>query len=124
MERTVIRIGWEKENPHAPIILLDGKSRVELGVSLDEVVKVKTLDEDGTLKSEMPAIVCRQFKALVRSGATLNTRLAQNLSASIESTVVIERFTGSWVLFLMLPFQKPQGEPPPYRMLPDEEPEE
>jgi hypothetical protein len=85
MEKAVVKIGWEQENPIIPVVLLDKGTRTALAVEVGAKVNVS---RDGKTS---PAVVHLQFRNLIRSGASVNTALAGALGISQEDTITITK---------------------------------
>ena len=87
----VKKIGYEGENPIAPIIMIDGNERVRLGLNRYDVVKVvRKVEEPIDLQSL--ALVQPQFKEFVNQEvASVNTKLAEALQLQVDDVVEITK---------------------------------
>lgn len=80
------KVGWNEENPLTPIVLLDKKTRAELGLEIGSLVSVSKG------KKKEVAIVQLQFWEFVGTGkCTLNTKLGKLLDVAVEGKVVIDK---------------------------------
>ena len=85
MKIKIVKIGWEEENNLVPLVLLDARTREELGVEFAGLVQVKNEDKF------MLAGVQLQFKNLIGQGATINSYLSLLLSVKEGDEIEITK---------------------------------
>ena len=90
-EYMVIQVGWEKENPKIPIVLLDKKERDLFNIQPKTLVKVKHFVSD-EMTIECLAFLYEQHKQHInKEVTTLNTELAKRLEVSPKESVIITK---------------------------------
>lgn len=91
-EYQVAKVGWDKENPIANIVLLDAKEREFLGLEVESIVKVKKVCADAPVSVECLAVLHPQFRELIRKEVTtLSKKLGETLEVKEGEKVIISK---------------------------------